>query len=179
MSDITSEYPDTDEVDDEELTNEDCPENCTGDEHGAPEPDSEGRWECPNTGTVFRCYGDARRRYNGDLEWELDRYSEGSTNVGGTWYTDPYEYYFRCASCEEWVGNDYVRYSARTEESYCEDCYSEHDNEGSEPDSNRYARCSNCHHGLVGVDIYFDTTTELTYCVGHEPAAKHMHLVAA
>lgn len=152
--------------------NSDCPDECN-EPHASPTPDDRGQWTCPATSVVFRCNGEHYDfRY---LEWEPDRYNEGSTEIYDCWYWDPYDAgYSHCEVCEEWIHQDDTWYDEESECSYCESCY----RASRQADSSRYAVCVSCERSIRG-DVHFDSDTEETYCGAHVPSRPHVYAVAA
>lgn len=102
-----------------EWVNDECPDSCRT-EHDEPEPDDDGQWFCPATGTIYnycvRCGWTAR-----------DRWSSMPTEVNGEWYCDPDEHGFiSCERCEEYVSEDsscYLEDDWDETVQVCSDCF--------------------------------------------------------
>ena len=77
-----------------------------------------------DTALCEHCYDDmvvsCHSRRCSHTMWKRD-----ATEINGNYYCDDCvsEYFTQCATCEEYVDNDYACYHERTERMYCESCY--------------------------------------------------------
>ncbi len=139
--------------------NDDCPDTCN-EPHAEADPNRYGQWTCPTTDTLFR--------YDTNYGWETDRYNDGSTEINGDFYSDPYDSgWSRCDDCGEWVDSDYLQWSDHDEQGYCDNCFGDHHG-GEEADYNHYAECAVCYTNIgTATVLYIHATTEATYCATH------------
>lgn len=136
--------------------NEDCPEQCKT-EHDEPEPDYDGFWSCPDTGTKYR--------FCEHCGWDVhSRWGTYPTEVNGEWLCDPYSHgYTSCDHCGEYVDEDTTQYVEGTyDDAYvCEDCYRTHMEEErrrSLPTPPRQCRICNT------AETFLDVLTERFVC---------------
>lgn len=147
------------------FANDECPDRCN-EPHDEPEPNYNGQWSCPTTGETFRCDGD-----NSYLDWSVDTYNDGSVQIGGYWYSDPYDQgWTTCCACGEWVHEDDARWD--DDGGFCDECFTE---QGAACPG--HAECAVCY---VTLDApHFDTVSERTYCTTHAPSRTPVKVLAA